>query len=114
MAGVIIIGWISMSATKLAVAISASISFANIVMMIVQIQVDMQSRMTSYDRIRFYSSNLPQEVKRSEINPIDPPKDWPSVGTIQFGNVTFRYGLGLPYVLKDVSFDLKGGEKIGG
>jgi ABC-type multidrug transport system fused ATPase/permease subunit len=56
---------------------------------------------------------LPQEVKRSNINPIDPPEDWPNSGRIQFNNVTFRYRSGLPYVLKDVSFDLKGGEKIG-
>ncbi|KAA6334358.1 MAG: putative Multidrug resistance-associated protein, partial [Streblomastix strix] len=73
----------------------------------------MQSRMTSYDRIRFYSTNLPQEVKRSNIDPIDPPNDWPAVGRIQFDNVTFRYRSGLPFVLNDVSFDLKGGEKIG-
>ncbi|KAA6383301.1 MAG: ABC transporter: Multidrug resistance-associated protein, ATP binding protein [Streblomastix strix] len=113
MAGVVIIGWNSMSASKLAVAITASLTFANIGVMIVQMQVDMQSRMTSYDRIRFYSTNLPQEVKRSSENPADPPKDWPKSGRIQFDNVTFRYRSGLPYVLKGVSFDLRGGEKIG-
>ncbi|KAA6383975.1 MAG: putative Multidrug resistance-associated protein, partial [Streblomastix strix] len=81
--------------------------------MIVQMQVELQSRMTSYDRICFYSSNLPQEVKRSDENPIDPSQDWPNAGRIEFDNVTFRYRQGLPYVLKGVSFDLKGGEKIG-
>ncbi|KAA6365931.1 MAG: ABC transporter: Multidrug resistance-associated protein, ATP binding protein, partial [Streblomastix strix] len=113
MTGVVLIGWNSMSASKLAVAISASMTFSNLGVMIVQMQVDLQSRMTSYDRIRFYSSNLPQEVKRSNIDPINPPNDWPAVGRIQFNNVTFRYRSGLPFVLKDVSFDLKGGEKIG-
>ncbi|KAA6370904.1 MAG: putative Multidrug resistance-associated protein [Streblomastix strix] len=113
MVGVIVIGWNSMSATKLAVAISASMSFANLGVMIVQMQVDLQSRMTSYDRIRFYSSNLPQEVKRSEENPVDPDNNWPDTGRIEFDKVTFRYRSGLPYVLKGVSFDLKGGEKIG-
>ncbi|KAA6384714.1 MAG: ABC transporter: Multidrug resistance-associated protein, ATP binding protein, partial [Streblomastix strix] len=113
MIGVTVIGWNSMNAAKLAVAISASMQFAHLGVQLVQQQVDLQSRMTSYDRIRFYSSNLPQEVKRSNIDPIDPPQDWPSKGQIQFDTVTFRYRSGLPYVLKDVSFDLKGGEKIG-
>ncbi|KAA6377566.1 MAG: putative Multidrug resistance-associated protein [Streblomastix strix] len=113
MTGVVLIGWNSMSASKLAVAISASMTFSNLGVMVVQMQVDLQSRMTSYDRIRFYSLNLPQEVKRSNINPIDPPQDWPSKGQIQFDNVTFRYRSGLPFVLKNVSFDLLGGEKIG-
>ncbi|KAA6373474.1 MAG: hypothetical protein EZS28_031000 [Streblomastix strix] len=59
--------------------------------MIVQMQVDLQSRMTSYDRIRFFSSNFSQEVKRSNINSIDPPQDQPESDRIQFDNVTFRY-----------------------
>ncbi|KAA6397487.1 MAG: putative Multidrug resistance-associated protein [Streblomastix strix] len=82
-------------------------------MMIVDNQIELQSRMTSLDRIRFYSSNLPQEVKRSNIDPIYPDNSWPDKGGIEFDNVTFRYRSGLPYVLKGVSFDLKGGEKIG-
>ncbi|KAA6366261.1 MAG: ABC transporter: Multidrug resistance-associated protein, ATP binding protein [Streblomastix strix] len=65
------------------------------------------------DRIRINSSKLPQELSRSEINPVDPPQNWPASGRIQFDNVSVRYRSGLPYVLKDVSFDLKGGEKIG-
>ncbi|KAA6367717.1 MAG: ABC transporter: Multidrug resistance-associated protein, ATP binding protein, partial [Streblomastix strix] len=113
MVGVVVIGWYSMSPSKLAVAISASMTFTNLGMMIVQQQVDLQSRMTSFDRIRFYSTNLPQEIKRSNDNPLKLKKTWPKKGRIQFENVSFRYRSGLPYVLKDVSFDLKGGEKIG-
>ncbi|KAA6401149.1 MAG: putative Multidrug resistance-associated protein [Streblomastix strix] len=113
MVGIVLIGWSKMDTAKLSVAISAAMTFSNVGVQIVQQNVEMESKMTSYDRIQFYSSNLPQEVKRSEINPVDPPKNWPAVGRIQFDNVTFRYRSGLPFVLKDVSFDLKGGEKIG-
>ncbi|KAA6353581.1 MAG: putative multidrug resistance-associated ABC transporter, partial [Streblomastix strix] len=113
MVGVVLIGWTSMDAAKLSVAISAAMTFANLGVMIVQQNVEMESKMTSYDRIRFYSSKLPQEVSRSEVNPVDPPQSWPASGRIQFDKVSFRYRSGLPYVLKDVSFDLKGGEKIG-
>ena len=42
-----------------------------------------------------------------------PPANWPSVGQIEFKNVSAQYREGLPHVLKDVSFAIKGGEKIG-
>lgn len=39
--------------------------------------------------------------------------DWPSNGTICFSNVSMRYRPGLPYALKDVSFKVRKGEKVG-
>ncbi|KAA6388596.1 MAG: putative Multidrug resistance-associated protein 1 [Streblomastix strix] len=52
-------------------------------------------------------------VSKSKINSVDRTQNWPDSGHIQFDNVSFRYRSGIPYVFKDVSFDLKGGEKIG-
>ncbi|KAA6391870.1 MAG: putative Multidrug resistance-associated protein, partial [Streblomastix strix] len=113
MAGVVLIGWSQMSASHLGVAITSAVWFADLGLMIVEQNVSLESKMTSFDRIRFYSSKLPSEKSRSEINSIDPPKNWPSEGYIQYDNVTFRYRSGLPYVLRNVSLNLQGGEKIG-
>ncbi|KAA6398603.1 MAG: putative ATP-binding cassette sub-family C member Sur, partial [Streblomastix strix] len=113
MVAVVLIGWITMNAAKLSVAITSAQIFANLGTMIIFQNVALQSIMTSYGRIRTYSKKLPQEVSRSEINPVDPPKNWPQKGQIEFEKVTFRYRSGLPFVLKDVSFNLNGGEKIG-
>ncbi|KAA6358777.1 MAG: putative ABC transporter C family member 5, partial [Streblomastix strix] len=112
MAGVILIGWYLMDVSRLGVAIISAVWFTENGLMIIEQNVELESRMTSFDRIRFYSKKLPQEKSRSEIGSIDPPQNWPQ-GNLVYENVSFRYRSGLPYVLKDVSFNFKAGEKIG-
>jgi ABC-type multidrug transport system fused ATPase/permease subunit len=52
-----------------------------------------------------------------EAAPIDysyrPPEHWPQHGAIAFRGVSLRYRSDLELVLKDVSFSIKGGEKVG-
>ena len=47
----------------------------------------------------------PPEVKR-------PPKAWPLSGAIRMHKLRFRYATETPYVLKDVSVEIKAGEKV--
>lgn len=42
----------------------------------------------------------------------DPPSSWPAKGEVKFDHVKMAYREGLPLVLKDVSFDIKAGEKV--
>ena len=42
-----------------------------------------------------------------------PPLDWPSNGKIEFVNYSAKYRSELDYALKDLSFQIKPGEKIG-
>lgn len=42
-----------------------------------------------------------------------PPNNWPQNGSIRFTNVSLKYRPNLPNVLKDVSFKIHAGEKIG-
>ena len=71
---------------------------------------DIESRMTSMERLKFYS-NLPAEKGHSlEIPKIE---DWPEKGEIVFENVSVRYADHLPLVLKGVSFSIRHGERIG-
>ncbi|KAA6392071.1 MAG: putative ABC transporter C family member 3 [Streblomastix strix] len=139
MIGVILIGWWRMEPSKYAVAITAATQFGVIGIMIVQQFVELESKMTSFDRIRFYSTKLPQEKSYSgykvkygaskyaaeediphslknnsnEQKEIIPIESWPQYGNVQFENISFRYRSGLPYVLNNVDFQFKGGEKIG-
>ncbi|KAA6357778.1 MAG: hypothetical protein EZS28_046696 [Streblomastix strix] len=154
MCGIVVIGWNLMSPSTLAVAINAGFTFSFVGTFIIQYNVELETRMTSYQRIRFQTINLPQElsyvknriksisqinnlstvskcqavlkqemqITQYDLNPqvriyedreIIPGCNWPETGRIQFKNVTFRQRHGLPFVLKDVSFDLLGGEKIG-
>ncbi len=71
---------------------------------------DIESRMTSMERLKFYS-NLPAETGHSlEVPKIE---EWPQKGEIIFENVSVRYAEHLPLVLKGVSFSIQHGERIG-
>ena len=67
-----------------------------------------EQNMNAVERILVYI-DLPSEGKStSKI----PPPTWPSRGEIKFKEVSLRYREGLPLVLKNVSFDVRAGEKV--
>ncbi|KAK2954766.1 Multidrug resistance-associated protein [Blattamonas nauphoetae] len=109
-AGVVVLGWFFMSPPQLSVALTSSLNFNILGIYIVMQFVELDSKMTSFERVQFYSTSLPQE---SSVSSVSPPKEWPSVGIVRFENVTFRYRPGLPFVLRNVSFAVNGGETIG-
>lgn len=60
----------------------------------------------------FEYTNLQQEAPAIvECN--RPSPDWPQRGGIQFRNVSFRYRPELPLVLRGISVDIVGGERVG-
>ncbi|KAH7828103.1 putative Multidrug Resistance Associated Protein (MRP) [Monocercomonoides exilis] len=118
--GVVILGWYFMEPASLGVSITAAVSFSYLGSFLVQQTVELETRMTSYQRIEFYSTKLPQErdnnregEKRTPSEEAKIPRNWPTEGTVTFDHVTFRHRAGLPYVLQDVSFSVRSGEKIG-
>ncbi|KAF9090660.1 hypothetical protein BGX29_011350 [Mortierella sp. GBA35] len=72
----------------------------------------LENNMNSAERLVHYVDNLVQErsVERPENKP---PADWPSEGAISFKNVSMRYRPELPRVLRDISFDVQAGHKVG-
>ena len=54
------------------------------------------------------------ETEAAERLPTDPSKEaWPIKGEVKFDNVVLKYRPDLPAVLKNLSFTIKPGEKIG-
>lgn len=71
-----------------------------------------EADLTSVERMLSYSTGIDQEGP-DVIEDKDPKEGtWPSQGAIKVDNISMRYRDG-PLVLKNVSFDIKGGEKIG-
>jgi ABC-type multidrug transport system fused ATPase/permease subunit len=67
-----------------------------------------EQNMNAVERVLHYTELEPE----GEANtPNDPPPSWPSKGEISFSNVELAYREGLPLVLKDISFQVKAGEK---
>ncbi|KAK2947791.1 Multidrug resistance-associated protein [Blattamonas nauphoetae] len=110
MAGVVVFGWNFMNSAQLGVCVMAAMTYSHLSTYLVHMTADLDAKMTSFERVRFYSTKLPQETK---ISSVTPPPEWPQKGQIQFDHVTFRYRPGLPFVLTDINLDIAGGEKLG-
>ncbi|KAJ4460314.1 Multidrug resistance-associated protein [Paratrimastix pyriformis] len=87
--------------------VSSAVSFilAQAVVMFVQLE----SLMTSIERIQSYSETVPQEMHEGIV----PPAGWPQTGVIKFDKVSFRYRAKLPLVLKGADFEIRSNEKVG-
>ncbi|KAJ6606134.1 hypothetical protein DFH09DRAFT_1119386 [Mycena vulgaris] len=70
-------------------------------------QLEIQSNL---ERIKQYLE-IEQEPKAT-TNGV-PPAHWPSSGNLRAENLSARYSVDGPKVLQDISFDIKGGERIG-
>ncbi|KAJ6567145.1 P-loop containing nucleoside triphosphate hydrolase protein [Mycena capillaripes] len=70
-------------------------------------QLEIQS---SLERINQYLK-IEQEPKAT-INGV-PPAHWPSSGSLRAENLSARYSVDGPTVLHNMSFDIKGGERVG-
>ncbi|KAG0326603.1 hypothetical protein BGZ99_009350 [Dissophora globulifera] len=72
----------------------------------------LENNMNSAERLVHYVENLEQErpVERPDNKPA---ASWPSEGKINFNNVTMRYRPELPRVLRDISFEIQPGHKVG-
>ena len=68
-----------------------------------------EQNMNAVERVIVYAE-LPPEGDTTTPN--DPPPSWPSKGAINFRDVRLACREGLPLVLKDVSFEIKTGEKV--
>ncbi len=77
----------------------------------VRIFSDLESRMTSVERLQFYC-DLPAE-KNYLGQSAQLHENWPQTGSLEFKNVSLRYAEHLPMVLKNVSFKIKSGSRVG-
>lgn len=71
---------------------------------------EVENDMNSVERMHHYARNLDQEAPL-ELGQV--PLSWPEKGRIVFDNVLMSYREGMPPVLKGLSMDIRGGERIG-
>ncbi|CAH1105174.1 unnamed protein product [Psylliodes chrysocephalus] len=78
---------------------------------LVRMTSDVETNIVAVERIKEYGEA--QQEAAWEVPHKNPPSTWPSVGTVAFKNYSVRYRPGLDLVLKDVDFEIRGGEKVG-
>jgi len=101
------------SAGLVGVALSTVMSVTQGLNWLVRMKAQLEQDIVSVERIDQYSNDTTPQEKPFEIPSTRPGADWPSSGEISFQNVWMRYRPELDFVLKGLSFDIAGGEKIG-
>ncbi|XP_043661842.1 multidrug resistance-associated protein 1 isoform X6 [Drosophila teissieri] len=79
---------------------------------LVRMSSDIETNIVSVERIKEYGETkqeAPWELEQDK----NKPKNWPQEGRVEFQNFQVRYREGLDLVLRGVSFNIKGGEKVG-
>ena len=77
----------------------------------VRIFSDLESNMTSVERVQFYC-DLPAE-KNILGQAAELEDSWPQTGDLEFRNVSLKYAEHLPLVLKNVSLNIRSGTRVG-
>ncbi|XP_022785081.1 multidrug resistance-associated protein 1-like [Stylophora pistillata] len=77
----------------------------------VRMTSELETQLVSVERVKEYSET---DTEARWIIPENrPPDDWPFTGRIVMEQFDLRYREGLPLVLKQISCDIKPGEKVG-
>ncbi|KAF9466028.1 multidrug resistance-associated ABC transporter [Collybia nuda] len=96
--------------SKIGVVLSYTLSITQVFSEMITQFAHNEQNMNAVERVLHYSE-LPSESATS--TPDDPPPSWPEKGHVSFNNVEMAYREGLPLVLKNISFQVKPGEKVG-
>lgn len=73
---------------------------------------EVENDMNGVERIVYYADSIEQEAPH-EIKDNQPPANWPAEGCLNLNQIELKYRPGLPSVLKGLTMNIKGGEKIG-
>ncbi|KAF9326067.1 Multidrug resistance-associated protein 1 [Podila minutissima] len=74
---------------------------------------ELQNQLVSVERIREYSEKNTEAPDVNEGVDDQLPPNWPRQGSIVFKNYSTRYRQGMDLVIKDISFTVAAGEKVG-
>ena len=103
----------SISGGDAGVILSSSIWLIGMFQYAIRLTAEIETHMVSVERVLEYG-RLPSEDDLDKPEVDDKlPKGWPKKGHVEFNKVSLRYSPKAPWVLKNVSFDVRPGEKIG-
>ncbi|KAF8938986.1 hypothetical protein BGZ58_010986 [Dissophora ornata] len=102
----------SLDASQVGLAITNALQLLIFGQWSVRMTAEVKSTKESVCQLELYGMNIPAEAP-DHIEGMEPPIDWPSKGEIEFKKVVLRYQSYGVAVLKNVSFVVQPGEKIG-
>ena len=91
-------------------ALAYVIEIGDVIEYAVRKSSEVENLMTSVERVMTYTKIDPEPGYKEDWLPTE---HWPREGNITFQDVSLTYYPGGPKVLKNINFEIKGGEKIG-
>ena len=73
---------------------------------------ELENQMISVERVNEYA-NMPSEPPLESPENSRPAASWPKAGSIELNHLSMRYSEKSEFVLKDLTFQINSGEKIG-
>ncbi|KAH3674695.1 hypothetical protein WICMUC_003111 [Wickerhamomyces mucosus] len=105
-------GVFNINSSSSGLLVSYIVQVASSMSLLLRSMTQVENDMNSAERLFEYATELPQEAQH-ESTSVRPEPEWPRRGAIEFTDVSLSYREGLPLVLKDVTFKVEGGQKIG-
>ncbi|XP_046465704.1 ATP-binding cassette sub-family C member 5-like isoform X6 [Neodiprion pinetum] len=93
-------------------ALSYAAHISGVFQYTIRLASETEVKFISVERINHYLRTLVGEGNISQ-RILQPPSGWPVAASIKFQNVSMAYGEEAPIILKNVSFNVDAGEKIG-
>ncbi|KAK7729787.1 hypothetical protein SLS53_009203 [Cytospora paraplurivora] len=103
---------VSAAGVVLSYVVTAQSVFGNMIRQ----SAEIENNMNSVERMLHYAYNIEQEPPYEEVEGIDrdlEAKEWPRAGRVEFRDLTLSHRPGLPPALRNVTLDIKPGEKVG-
>ena len=91
-------------------ALNMAVGFSELILFWVRLGNELEIEGNSLERIGHYL-NIEQEPKATEDG--KPPAYWPASGSLKVENLCARYSKDGPLVLKNISFEVTSGQRIG-
>ncbi|KAI8958994.1 P-loop containing nucleoside triphosphate hydrolase protein [Daldinia sp. FL1419] len=112
-AGLVAAGLVGFSLTN-------ATTLSQLIILLVRASNELEIELQSYHRVREYATiepeEKPDEYKNASEYSDDPesalPKNWPRSGQIEFRNVTIKYDVDGPEILKDINLKFAAGERV--
>ncbi|XP_044754616.1 multidrug resistance-associated protein 1 isoform X3 [Coccinella septempunctata] len=101
----------SIDAGLVGLSVSYALQITQTLNWLVRMTSDVETNIVAVERIKEYAE-APQEAPWVIENKA-PNNSWPEVGNVAFRDLSVRYRPGLDLVLKKLSFNITGGEKVG-
>jgi ABC-type multidrug transport system fused ATPase/permease subunit len=90
--------------------LSYILAIAQMLQFTVRQLAEVENNMNATERVHYYGTELEEEAP---LHRVEVDASWPEKGHIVFDNTQMRYRDGLPLVLKGLTMDVRGGERIG-